>query len=126
MSRMAKNKGTNGEREILKWFMDNFDLPELKRNLEQTRNGGADCLDIPGIALEVKRQEQLCIPAWWKQTVRQAVVSKRMPVLVYRQNRKKWTFCLPASLITPDSWGYLTLTQDEFKIWFKHKIGEMR
>lgn len=123
MSRMGKIKGANGEREILNWFMDNFDLPELKRNLEQTRNGGADCLDIPGIALEVKRQEALTVPAWWEQTKRQAIIAKRFPVLAYRQNRKKWHFCLPASLITPHSWGYLQLNESEFKSWFQARLN---
>ena len=119
---MAKTKGANGEREILKWFMDNFSLPKLKRNLEQTRNGGADCLDIPGIALEVKRQEALSLPSWWQQTKRQAIISKRFPVLAYRQNRKRWVFCLPASLITPHSWGYISLSDTEFKVWFKNYL----
>lgn len=123
MSRMAKVKGASGEREILKWFSANFPtLPELERNLEQTRNGGADCLSIPGIALEVKRQEQLAISAWWKQTIEQAIRVGRFPVLAYRQNRKKWQFCLPANLITRHSWGYITLTESEFKLWFEQRL----
>lgn len=120
MSRMARNKGASGEREILKWFMTNFDLTGLKRNFEQAGYGGADCLDIPYIALEVKRQESVCVNLWWKQTIQQAQAAQRMPVLAYRQNRKKWLFCIPASLITPTSWGYLTLTDTEFILWFEN------
>jgi len=125
MSKMGKVKGASGEREALKWFMVRFpELGDLTRNLEQTRNGGADCLTIDGIALEVKRQEALAIESWWKQTTRQAVVSKRLPVLMYRQNRRQWFFCIPASLLITGSWGYLTLTSAEFTNWFKQWLGE--
>lgn len=116
-------KGADGEREALRWFQDNFDLPVLKRNLEQVRGGGADCLCIPHIALEVKRQENLELPTWWRQTVKQALVSSRIPVLMYRQNRKQWMFALPASLIVPTSWGFMVLRRDEFKNWFQYKLN---
>ena len=123
MSKMGKNKGANGEREALKWFMDRFpDLGDLSRNFAQTRDGGADCLCIDGIALEIKRQETLSVAAWWKQTIQQAVTTKRFPVLMYRQNRKKWHFCLPANLIIKDSWGYITLTEEEFIKWFHKRV----
>ena len=119
MANMAKNKGANGEREALKWFMERFpDLGNLYRNLEQTRSGGADCLCIDGIALEVKRQESLSIPSWWIQTKNQARRTSRLPILMYRQNRKKWVFCIPSYLLIPYSIGYLSLTEEEFHKWF--------
>jgi len=124
MSKMSRNKGANGEREILKWFKTHFPgLPDLERNLEQSRGGGADCLTLPGIALEVKRQENLLVRAWWEQAVRQALIAERMPVLAYRQNRLRWKFCLPGSLIVTDSWGYLTLEEEEFIKWYKTQLA---
>ncbi len=122
MSKMARNKGANGEREILKWFEENFaHLTQLRRNFLQSREGGCDSLSIPGIALEVKRQEQLSVRSWWLQATEQAVKVERMPVLAYRQNRLKWKFCIPASLVTLESWGYLTLEEDEFIKWYNAK-----
>ena len=120
MSKMSRNKGSAAEREILRWFFDTFEVIETKpkRNLTQSRGGGADCLTLPGIALEVKRQEQLSVQAWWEQAVRQAISAERMPVLCYRQNRRRWVFCIPASLITAGSWGYISLTEGEFTLWY--------
>lgn len=95
---MAKTKGANAEREvaaILKPIVDKvyrdlgIEPPVIKRNLEQTRSGGYDLVGIDWMALEVKRQENLSIPAWWRQTLRQAKPDQ-LPVLIYRQNRKPW------------------------------------
>lgn len=120
MSKMSRQKGARGEREALKWFERHFeDCNDLQRNLAQSREGGADCLTIPGIALEVKRQEKLSVPEWWRQATQQAINTNRMPVLMYRLNRCRWKFCIPASLITPRSWGYVTLEENEFVKWYK-------
>jgi len=119
-----RKKGSAAEREALKWFMTRFpELGDLSRNLEQTRNGGADCLCIDGIALEIKRQENLSIGSWWEQTKRQALSTERFPVLMYRQNHKKWIFCIPASLITKGSWGYITLSGATFEEWFTARLS---
>ena len=127
MSKMSRNKGASGEREILRWFEKAFpDLPRLERNHSQTAIGGADCLDLPGIALEVKRQETLSLPAWWRQTCQQAITAQRMPVLVYRRNREKWTFCLPANLINEQSWGFLSVTETEFTLWYREKLTKLK
>ena len=90
MSRMAKNKGANAEREVAKLIFEGTGV-EVVRNLEQTRGGGYDLVGIDFLAIEVKRQETLCLPAWWRQTLKQAGNDK-IPVLVYRQNRKPWTW----------------------------------
>ena len=62
----------------------------LTRNLEQTRNGGGDCLCIKGWSLEVKRQEALSRPTWWRQAVEQAQRVGAEPMLLYRRNREPW------------------------------------
>ena len=119
-----RGKGANGEREAIKWFIDRFEIPAAARNLEQTRGGGADCLEIPYIALEIKRQEILSVPAWWRQTVNQAVVANRIPVLMYRQNRKPWHFGLPASLIIPASWDHIIVKPDVFIAWYTQLLDK--
>ena len=102
IGRGAKVKGANAERELLKLLQEALAKHgvtlDLTRNLEQTRNGGADCLGVPGIALEIKRQETIVIPLWWRQTQTQAGDSLE-PVLAYRPNREPWAF------VTRQEWG---------------------
>lgn len=120
--KMARNKGQRGERELCELLMHHLELDEVTRNLDQVREGGADIMDVPGLAIEVKRQETLSVDSWWRQATKQAINTNRMPVLAYRQNRKKWHFCLPASLIIPGSWHYLTIKETEFVQWLKNFI----
>lgn len=96
--RGKRNKGANAERELLRIIGDRLGIP-LSRNLTQTRNGGADCLDLPGVALEVKRCEQLQLNQWWRQAQRQAPAGK-IPVLAYRQSRKPWAIVVPLAWLT--------------------------
>jgi len=98
MSIFSRSKGARGERELLYMLAADLGVP-LKRNLSQTRNGGADCLDIPGIALEIKRHERLNIPEWWRQACAQATPDDR-PILAYRQSRRPWTFIVPTDLLS--------------------------
>lgn len=82
-------KGAVGEREFLGLMGEELGQA-LKRNLLQTRESGADCLELRGFAIEVKRCERLCIPAWWRQAVRQAETVSMEPLLAFRQSRKPW------------------------------------
>lgn len=89
MSASQRRKGAAGEREFLKAL--GAELGELlTRNLQQTREGGADCLCVKGWAIEVKRQEALCRPTWWRQAVKQAEKAGAQPMLAYRRNREPW------------------------------------
>ena len=117
---MVRNKGQRGERELCELLLRSLDIEAVTRNLDQVREGGADIMDIPGLAIEVKRQEVLSVNVWWKQAVKQAVDTGRMPVLAYRQNRKPWYFCLPASLIVPGSWDYLMIKEADFIAWLQN------
>ena len=95
-----------GEREALALLGDELGIA-LQRNLEQTRESGGDCVHIKGWILEIKRCEKLCIPAWWRQAVRQAE-GKGEPMLLYRQSRKPWT-----ALIHTANGAYRTATIQE-------------
>jgi len=91
----SRSKGARGEREALAVLGDELGVA-LQRNIEQTRDGGGDCLQIRGYVLEVKRCETLCIPKWWRQATAQAADKGLEPVLMFRQNRKPWRVLLKA------------------------------
>lgn len=88
----SRTKGAVGERELLKLLGEELGI-ELKRNLLQTRESGADCVEIRGFILEIKRCETLCLPKWWRQAMSQAE-GKGEPMLAFRQSRKPWRFLI--------------------------------
>lgn len=118
----ARMKGQDGEREIIKMLepiVREFGEGILSRNLNQTREGGFDIVGIDWLAIEVKRQETLNVSEWWQQTLKQAGYD-RVPILIYRQNRKAWQVCL---------WGdvgkircRVTISVDDFKEWLREEL----
>lgn len=90
MSAMQRRKGAQAEREVLRLLGEELGQV-LERNLTQTREGGADCLCVQGWAIEIKRQERLSRPAWWKQAVDQAQRVGAEPMLLFRRSREEWT-----------------------------------
>lgn len=86
--RSSKRKGASGERELCKLLSDALGYP-VQRTLNQARDGGADCIDVPGYAIEVKRAERFR-SEWIEQAERQARELGRVPVLAWRTNRKPW------------------------------------
>ena len=101
MSAMQRNKGSRGERELFALLSVELGIV-ITRNLQQSRSGGADGLDVPGWAIEVKRQESLSIPSWWVQAARQADDLRRRPVLFYRQSRRPWKAVMDLHHVAPD------------------------
>lgn len=89
MSAMQRRKGAAAEREVLRLLGAELGVM-LERNLQQTRAGGADCLTIKGWAIEVKRQESLSRPRWWRQACAQAERVGAEPMLLYRRSREPW------------------------------------
>ena len=89
MSAAQRNKGACGERELFNLLTDYLGFI-VKRNLSQTRGGGADCLMVKGWAIEVKRCESLSRPTWWRQAVEQAEREGVQPMLAYRRNKEPW------------------------------------
>lgn len=98
MSVMQRRKGQAGERELFALLSDELGFT-VQRNVDQARQGGADGLDIPGWAIEVKRQETVTVTAWWAQAERQA--EGRRPVLFYRVSRKPWRAILDLHDVAP-------------------------
>lgn len=90
MSASQRAKGQRGEREFFGLMSDLLGSC-VRRNVDQVRNGGADGLDVPGWAIEVKRHETGFREAWWGQAVYQAAAAgDRMPALAYRASRQPW------------------------------------
>lgn len=89
MSAMQRRKGAAAEREVLRLLGAELGMM-LERNLQQTREGGADCVAIKGWAIEIKRHERLSRPAWWRQACEQANKLGVEPMLLYRRSREPW------------------------------------
>lgn len=96
-----KQKGAAAEREFLNLLSQALGLAgSLARNLEQTRSGGADCVALPGLAIEIKRQETLRLAEWWKQAIAQAEPHGATPALAYRQSRQPWAVQVPLAWVS--------------------------
>ena len=126
-------KGKQGEREAIKFLQPTIDkvygefgleAPQLFRNQNQSALGGYDLDGLPWIALEIKRQEQLNLNAWWAQ-VNKAVKGNQAPVVMFRQNRKQWRFLVESWLHTGGS-GHIKaraeITKESFTEWFELRL----
>lgn len=83
-----KSKGGDGEREFAKLLTRHLGIV-VKRNLEQSRESGADLL-LPGWDIEVKRRAHyLQEDEWWQECVKRTRNSNR-PVLAYRADYQPW------------------------------------
>jgi Holliday junction resolvase len=102
MSKSQRNKGQRGERELCSLLSDELGVV-VKRNLSQTRAGGADCIEIPGWSIEIKFQETLKLNEWWQQTLDQA--DSEEPILFYRKSRQPWKAMVNLSSINRDYEG---------------------
>lgn len=139
-----RTKGASGEREICNTLNTilytlytelNLTYPFegiVQRNQMQSAVGGRDLVGTFNFCIEVKRQEVLQIERWWNQAVDQARrVKDGIPVLIYRQNRERWTVMLPMLLqISTGSFirtrGTMTLLDFEkyFKAYCKQRLIE--
>lgn len=142
MGANPRTKGAEGERQVYKMLNDiivevmtelSFPPEEVEkartmvqRNQNQTAVGGCDLTNTFGMAIEVKRQEQLAINTWWEQTKKSAEKNNELPVLIFKQNRKPWRIRTYGFLHAPGTNGGWSSVQavteiDEatFKQWFK-------
>lgn len=88
---MKRRKGQVGEREFFRLLSDELGTC-VRRNIDQARNGGADCVEVPGWAIEVKRHETGFREAWWDQACEQAdcMTPYVRPAVAYRASRQPW------------------------------------
>jgi len=134
MSSMAKTKGANGEREVIALLQPvvnkvytefGIEPPRLLRNLEQFRFSGFDLIGIEWVAIEVKRQETLNVNTWWEQTKKSAGQTKE-PILIYRQNQRKWNVVMFGYLPAGDRKVRcrVEVNQVSFLVWFETRLRE--
>jgi hypothetical protein len=140
-----RQKGATGEREIaddLNYIVNCIyqelglalpTKPVVQRNQNQSAVGGKDLIGTFGLAIEVKRQEQLAINTWWKQCAASALEAEEKPVLLFRQSKQKWRCVVLVDLPIPsDSHAFMTvraeIDYEAFKSWFRtwvqRKIAE--
>jgi hypothetical protein len=95
----SRNKGAQGEREVIQLIDDLLGI-QLRRNLDQWREGGFDLIGLEGWAIEVKRAKKPLLKNWWQQTVDQANLHNLKPVLFYRLDNQRWRVVLAISQMT--------------------------
>jgi len=111
----AQRKGKAGEVEFCKWLMRNLSI-DVERNYNQANGHSSDVITDDFI-FEVKRREVIDLDSWWLQV---AIAKKRhpnldlIPIVAFRQNRKKWGFAIPANLIPGMDLGYLVVNERVF------------
>ena len=139
-----RQKGAGGEREIaddlnaIVFSLYNdlgiaWTKPVVQRNQNQSAVGGKDLVGTFGLAIEVKRQEQLAINTWWKQCATSALELGEIPVLLFRQNGKKWRCILLVDLELPSETHATMKVRAEidydafksfFRSWAQRKIAD--
>ena len=108
MSINSRAKGAAGEREFCRVLGDLLGdalVEPLKRNLEQTRNGGHDILGLEGFALEIKRYKRVKdgdIKKFWEQACEQAERAGGYPALAYREDLQSWRVRIPMEVLWKD------------------------
>lgn len=131
-------KGQNAEREVATVLneiigrckerrgLKHSSIDSVLRNQQQSSVGGADLQGTFGLAIEIKRQENLSVGTWWKQCLEQAVRLGEHPVLIYRQSHKPWTVVTGAVLMLPGverpsncMHVKATIEWDDFLAWFE-------
>jgi hypothetical protein len=119
MAASQRRKGQVGERELFRLLSDELGV-SVKRNVDQARNGGADCIELPGFSVECKRQERLARPAWWRQAVRQGIADGAEPIVFYRRSREPW-----AALIRTVDGGYREATWEAAVMHIREKLARL-
>jgi Holliday junction resolvase len=88
----ARRKGHDAERELVRYLREpGFDV---RRNLDQARDGGSDVLGFHHFAVEVKRCERLRV---WEAIDQAAAATQpgQVPLVCFRRSRGDWQALLP-------------------------------
>ena len=139
MSINVRTKGAQGERDvcillnaICQQLEDegvnvgyNDEAPKFQRNQNQSAVGGSDITNPYGLSIEVKRQENLSINTWWNQCLAASEQDGGIPILIFRQNGKKWRIIMNVYLpVTETRYHHVRAEMDidTFKQWAKDYI----
>lgn len=118
----SRNKGAQFERDIA-LELELLTGVRFKRNLEQSR--AVDHCDLitddPAwpFSCELKRYASGtgCKPAWWEQAKRAAAKNGKLPIVIYKYDRREIRACLPIHLI-----GNGSLPPDQEDTWFETSL----
>lgn len=75
--------------------------PQVQRNQNQSAVGGDDLIGTYDFSIEIKRQEALSLDKWWKQACVSASRQGKIPVVIYKQNRKPWRVMIGGYIVHP-------------------------
>lgn len=90
--------------------------------MEQVRSGGHDLLGFPPFAFEIKRCETVSKRSWWLQAVNSVTGTYTVPIVMFRQNGKKWKFLISAKHLYIKN-GFIQLEEREFVMWVKEYLN---
>jgi hypothetical protein len=116
---MSREKGRKAEIELCKLLTDELGIV-VQRNRDQAANGGADCLQVPGFAVECKRCEQVRKAEWWRQAVEQALKAAAEPIVFFRRSREPWQ----ALIRTPEG-GYRVACWGDAMYHMREKLARL-
>lgn len=103
IGKTSRNKGASAERAVATLLTKGLGV-RIQRKLGASRAGGSD-IEIdsrsyvdtglvirshPGWSVEVKHQNKSNVVAWWEQTLSQADIEERRPLLFFRKDRQAW------------------------------------
>ena len=109
----VRQKGKDGELEFVNKYQIFF--PDtIKRNLLQTREGGADVSGCAPFQIEIKRCEKIEHSKWWAQVNRALASPEEIPVVAYRANKQPWRFLIPSSLLVAGTDEYAIVSETVF------------
>lgn len=96
MSAMSRNKGANGEREVITLLSNHLGM-EFARNLKQyqeAQHGDIEAEEAFPFTIECKRYRSgwTCAPAWECQAYDAAQITGKYPCVAYRFDRQDWRF----------------------------------
>jgi len=83
----SREKGKRGEREWAQFCRD-LGFPEVRRGVQYNGLEGEDCVNLPGVHQEVKRDERLNIDEALAQAVRDAA-DGTVPIVAHRKNTER-------------------------------------
>lgn len=88
MGACSRNKGKAGELEVCHLIADAWGV-KVKRNLDQTREGGCD-IPVPPWHIEVKRRAKIGMVHDWMKQAQDSCGADDRPVVFMRGDGKKW------------------------------------
>lgn len=103
--RRSKNRGANGERELVNLIRDTWGYPVARGRVYY---GESDMVGLKGIHPEIKRTERVQIYKFMDQAIEEAEKKKDgVPVVFFRSNKRKWLVTMDLELFMDMYGGWI-------------------